>query len=132
MSFRFRVVDEDWNDEQTQRTIKEVELLEAGPVVFPAYETTSVAVRSLVGALDDETRAALARELSPEPAPTEVREDEDHDNDTSPVAGEPVDDDSPDEPPVASHETPRNRILAALTRAGRSTPTETETSDVDQ
>ncbi len=63
MSFRFRVVDEDWNDEQTQRTIKEVELLEAGPVVFPAYETTSVAVRSLVGALDNETRTALAQEL---------------------------------------------------------------------
>lgn len=65
MSFRFRVISDDWStvDGEDARTIKEVELLEAGPVVFPAYEQTSVAVRSLIGALDDETRTALTREL---------------------------------------------------------------------
>ena len=66
MSFRFRVIDDDWEtdkDGNELRTIKEVELLELGPVVFPAYEQTSVAVRSLVGSLDDETRAELEREL---------------------------------------------------------------------
>lgn len=66
MSFRFRVIDDDWGvdgDGET-RTIKEVELLEAGPVVFPAYEQTSVAIRSLVNGLGDEMRTALTRELT--------------------------------------------------------------------
>jgi len=66
MSFRFRVISDHWakDDAGTDtRTIREVELLELGPVVFPAYEQTSVAVRSFVGVLDDEQRAELAREL---------------------------------------------------------------------
>lgn len=55
MSFRFRVVADEWtNDDGTDfRTISEVELYEAGPVVFPAYESTTVGVRSR------ETAAAL-------------------------------------------------------------------------
>lgn len=123
MSFRFRVIDDDWgaDDGGETRTIKEVELLEAGPVVFPAYEQTSVAVRSLVGALDDDTRAVLARELdartttSEAPEADETDEVEAADESSTPdVASGPADGDSPDEPPVASHESPRNRILAAL------------------
>jgi HK97 family phage prohead protease len=106
MSIRFRVVADQWGtDDGTEtRTITEVELLELGPVVFPAYESTSVAVRSLVGALDDETRAVLAQELSHE------------DTGTPDVASGPAEDDGPDEPPVASHEDNRNRIAAALDR----------------
>lgn len=67
MSFRFKVVRDDWTDKDGKklkrdelvellyspgergpllRTIREVELFEAGPVVFPAYEATSVGVRS--------------------------------------------------------------------------------------
>jgi HK97 family phage prohead protease len=69
MSFRFRVIADQWGTDaegNDTRTINEVELLELGPVVFPAYEQTSVAVRSLVGALDDETRAELSRQLDSE------------------------------------------------------------------
>ena len=68
MSFRFSVVSEEWRDntgkvirdEQElmsllwkpgdrgplQRTLKEVKISEAGPVVWPAYQETSVGVRS--------------------------------------------------------------------------------------
>jgi HK97 family phage prohead protease len=145
MSFRFRVVADEWDDAKEHRTIKEVELLELGPVVFPAYEQTSVAVRSLVGALDDETRAELARELVTALAPTDAVEDDgeardetvtdtapahdvtpetgddvDTESGTSPVAGEPAEDDGPDEPPVASHNN-RHQIAEALSRYRQTT-----------
>lgn len=138
MSFRFRVIDDDWETDNAGnelRTIKEVELMELGPVVFPAYEQTSVAVRSLVGSLDDETRAALARELgtTQRDVADDVADDADPQDppvegepeSTSDVASEPATDDSPDEPPVASHEDNRNRIAAALTRFREHPPKET-------
>lgn len=58
MSFRFRIVNEDWargSDGTEERTINEVELYEVGPVVFPAYEQTTVGVRSrdALAALED-------------------------------------------------------------------------------
>jgi HK97 family phage prohead protease len=101
MSFRFRVIDDAWDSDSDgdTRTIKEVELLELGPVVFPAYEQTSVAVRSLVGVLDDEMRAALARELG-----------------TTDAASVPALDNGPDVPPVASrdnHQTIRDLLETA-------------------
>lgn len=68
MSFRFSVIREEWTDNKgkklseaelfellwdgggergpLQRTLKEVRMSEAGPVVWPAYEATSVGVRS--------------------------------------------------------------------------------------
>lgn len=65
MSFRFRVVREEWDDsgDIAVRTIKEVELFELGPVVFPAYDATSVGVRSLLADLDDTQRARLLTDL---------------------------------------------------------------------
>jgi HK97 family phage prohead protease len=101
MSFRFKVVSDEWGTEDGNdtRTIREVELLELGPVVFPAYEQTSVAVRSLVGVLDDEMRAALARELG-----------------TTDAASVPAPDNGPVEPPVASrdnHQTIRDLLETA-------------------
>lgn len=86
MSFRFRIMREEWRDANgtklksedelldilldpdsdrgpARRTIREVELFELGPVVFPAYDATSVGVRSLLAALDGEERDALVREL---------------------------------------------------------------------
>lgn len=90
MSFRFRVVKDEWRDstgklvkpeqvnvrlmstdpadESTvlKRTIREVQLFEVGPVVFPAYEGTSVGVRSreLASLLTDpQVRAELALAL---------------------------------------------------------------------
>lgn len=70
MSFRFRVIDDRWNrgeDNIAERTINEIELYEVGPVVFPAYEATSVGVRSrqTLTALDDpEVRSEIARLLA--------------------------------------------------------------------
>lgn len=51
MSFRFKVKGEEWvqakrEGEQDQRTLTEVALFEAGPVVHPAYEGTTVGVRA--------------------------------------------------------------------------------------
>jgi HK97 family phage prohead protease len=82
MSFRFKVNQDDWydsegkrvresdlssmlkdGDQALRRTIREVELYEAGPVVFPAYEATSVGVRSLMSMLNDEERDSLLDEL---------------------------------------------------------------------
>jgi HK97 family phage prohead protease len=127
MSFRFRVVDDEWSadaDGNDTRTIKEVELLELGPVVFPAYEQTSVAVRSLVGVLNDEERAELARELVDAIGRVERRTEDEPETSTSPVAGEPASDDGPDEPPVASHDN-RTRIAEALARFRHLTERET-------
>ncbi len=48
MSFRFQVVQDSWDEypEVPVRTVREVKLLEVGPVAFPAYEATSVGVRA--------------------------------------------------------------------------------------
>lgn len=87
MSFRFTVVRDEWRDEEGKvvkpeelahilwggnvsrgvltRTLKEVKVSEVGPVVWPAYEETSVGVRSKVtidlGAID--SSAAERRKL---------------------------------------------------------------------
>jgi HK97 family phage major capsid protein/HK97 family phage prohead protease len=84
MSFRFEVLRDEWRDAdgklvksddlmdrlmhntdpaQLVRTIKEVKLFEAGPVVFPAYEATSVGVRSILANLDESDRERLVAEL---------------------------------------------------------------------
>lgn len=66
MSFRFRVLREEWDEtgDIPVRTIREVELFEVGPVVFPAYEATSVGVRSLMADLAAEDRERLVDELA--------------------------------------------------------------------
>lgn len=68
MSFRFQVTREEWDKEPDVpvRTIREVDLFELGPVVFPAYEATSVGVRSLLSSIDDAERARLVAELRDE------------------------------------------------------------------
>lgn len=66
MSFRFSVVKEqvDESGDMPVRTVQEVKLYEVGPVVFPAYESTSVGVRAVAQQLTDpEFRAHLARAL---------------------------------------------------------------------
>ncbi|MCB9376796.1 MAG: HK97 family phage prohead protease [Microthrixaceae bacterium] len=67
MSFRFSVVKEqvDESPDVPLRTVQEVKLYEVGPVVFPAYEATSVGVRSQVTAIlaDPTARAELARAI---------------------------------------------------------------------
>lgn len=87
MSFRFSVTRDEWRDVNGKlvngtelsdllwspgdrgpltRTIREVDLYEVGPVVFPAYDATTVGVRSLLGQLDPTERKALIRELAEE------------------------------------------------------------------
>ena len=78
MSFRFQVVRDSVNEsgDIPVRTLEEVKLLELGPVVFPAYEATSVGVRSAelssLFNLPENDRQAIARALvlgtQPEPA----------------------------------------------------------------
>lgn len=58
MSFRFEVVKDVWTSDRKQREVREVKLFELGPVVFPAYAGTSVGLRALVGAADDDERPA--------------------------------------------------------------------------
>jgi Escherichia/Staphylococcus phage prohead protease len=62
MSFRFQVVDEDWSDDGSERTIRELKLYEYGPVTFPAYQATTVGIRSL--AQYNEWRREAARTIS--------------------------------------------------------------------
>lgn len=86
MSFRFEVIRDEWRDTETgkvikpgpdlwdalwdnddpskiERTIKEVKLFEAGPVVFPAYAATSVGVRDMLDRMTPEDLEALRGEL---------------------------------------------------------------------
>ena len=78
MSFRFRVVDEDVDKDADPelRTVREVELFEVGPVVWPAYEQTSVGVRGREIAealLDPELRVEIARALMADVGTSEGR-----------------------------------------------------------
>lgn len=52
MSFRFTVHEDEWSDDFSERIIKVAEVHELGPVVFPAYQTTTVGVRSAGGPVD--------------------------------------------------------------------------------
>lgn len=84
MSFRFQVVRDSVNEagEIPVRTLEEVKLLELGPVVFPAYEATSVGVRSAdlspLFSLPQNDRQAIARALvlgtQPEPVSDDTSE----------------------------------------------------------
>lgn len=56
MSFMFRTLTETWEEptkkgELPKRTLQRVQLFEAGPVTFPAYESTSIAARDRAKAL---------------------------------------------------------------------------------
>lgn len=86
-SFRFRVVKDEWVDEPKrsasnpnglpERTIREVRLMEFGPVVFPAYPEATAKVRSLTDHYLDRTRSLRssadksAGPATDQPAPTE-------------------------------------------------------------
>lgn len=67
MSFRFSVVKETVvsGADAPMRTVNELKLYELGPVVFPAYESTTVGVRSRFAEIlvDPDARAELARAL---------------------------------------------------------------------
>lgn len=71
MSFRFGVADkgDTWTrraGEPDLREIRDADVHELGPVVFPAYSGTSVGVRSLLAQLDPSEHRVLIHELAAE------------------------------------------------------------------
>lgn len=120
MSFRFSVVRDEWRDKDgklikpdelwdllwdagdrgpLRRTLKEVKVTEVGPVVWPAYEDTTVGVRSkvtidLARIREPAQRSALARAVFI--ADTATREtDPTATGDAPPPAGRPSEDPNP-------------------------------------
>ena len=82
MSVGFRVKDQDWNEDYTERTIREVELFDVSIVTYPASPTTSALIRSIDEFLDsltdvdleaDEIQRAIKffTERLPQPEPTQ-------------------------------------------------------------
>lgn len=65
MSFRFEAIQETWDEsgDIPLRTLTEVRVPEAGPVVFPAYQGTDVAVRSLFDQLPAEFLEELRTQI---------------------------------------------------------------------
>lgn len=121
MSFRFSVVNEDWNTPKRglpERTITELRLYELGPVTFPAYQATTVGIRSgqdfsaWLG-IDDEKRNQIRALMG---MATDIRT-------PAPEAGAATSDESRDESdlePQVQHSSPphlsRHAALAALAK----------------
>lgn len=105
-SFRFRVLREEWSDEPDpsddnpkglpERTVKEAQVSEFGPVTFPAYEGASAGLRSMT---DDFIVRCFERD------PQRLRQ---MFNDAQPLATteEVVEDEGPEVPAERSGETP--------------------------
>jgi HK97 family phage prohead protease len=111
MSFRFKVIAEEWQQakrdgEQDHRTLTEVALYEAGPVVHPAYEGTTVSVRAR--ALDLLRGLPVVQKVDGE-IPCATVEDE-------PVVRDAGENQAEHDPPVGI--TRREMRLAALSRIG--------------
>jgi HK97 family phage prohead protease len=65
MSFRFGVPEggDEWPT-RDQRNVRDADVHELGPVAFPAYDATSVSVRSMLADLDPDEYRSLIRELA--------------------------------------------------------------------
>jgi HK97 family phage prohead protease len=161
MSFRFSVIREEWRDSSgqllkdprevmnllwdggdrgpLQRTLKEVKITEAGPVVWPAYVETSVGVRSRqvvidLGRLTDPRErsklaeavfvadAATRNENSNEDAPPanqEPQPDEHPAEEITPAAppvSEPSSGEHPSDPAIPVNPTDRAAVMRARLR----------------
>lgn len=117
MSFRFSVKNRKGGDRWTRRSndvdlrqIVDADVHEAGPVVFPAYLQTSVSVRSILAAFNEEERAALIAELA-----DQVREYTDLTGQPSRSTGRGDNDVEPREGDTSRKEA-RNRAWLAATR----------------
>jgi HK97 family phage prohead protease len=122
MSFRMQVTPngDKWERRSGQidlRTVTDADVPEAGPVVFPAYRDTRVAVRSILATFDDEERAEMIRELREQAGlatdltdltgRSDTRSADGGDDDEEPWEGDP----SPVTPPEI-----RERLLAVALR----------------
>ncbi|MFD8117088.1 phage major capsid protein [Streptomyces microflavus] len=160
MSFRFKVVRDTWSDGDgkeikdrselldllydagergpLQRTIKEVKLFEAGPVVFPAYPETSVGVRSLSEGEREEYKQALldagdtaedeARNSEPpaEEVPVVPEAETEDETRVDPVSA------APESTPTGHAETPPTPQKAAPETRKASVPMSDETMTVEE
>lgn len=88
MSIGFRVKDQSWSEDYTERTIREVELLDVSIVTYPANPATSASLRSL----DELVRAITADDLDPDElrrlishAESLLPQDEERDDEIAPV-----------------------------------------------
>jgi HK97 family phage prohead protease len=111
MSFRFKVKAEEWvqakrDGEQDHRTLTEVALFEAGPVVHPAYEGTTVGVRAR--ALDLLRGVQSVHDVDGETSCATI--------DDEPVVRDAGETQAEHDPPVGI--TRREMRLAALSRIG--------------
>lgn len=73
MSFAFKVTRQDWNEDYTDRTIREVQLFDVSVVTFPANPATSVSLRDAAGVRGVDL-AEVADMLGHEPNPDELAE----------------------------------------------------------
>jgi len=74
MSFGFEVTKQSWDEtgEMPKRTIEEVNLYEVSVVAFPAYDDTSVAMRSLDSVRKQRNHIGAARRISERKAHAEM------------------------------------------------------------
>ncbi len=82
MSFSFRATRQEWNEDYTERFVREVKLYDVSLVTYPANEGTDVKLRGIPFAtldrlarnmpITDEDRAALAAILEAREEPTEA------------------------------------------------------------
>jgi HK97 family phage prohead protease len=122
MSFRFGVPDggDTWTrrkDAPELREIRDADVHELGPVAFPAYDGTSVSVRSLLAQCDVDERRALIQELAAELRLaldlTDLTGRSDAGSDDGGDTGA-----EPDQPaPPAPHQTVRQRLDQGALRA---------------
>ena len=122
MSFRFSVPDggEDFDTATNTRTVNDVNLYELGPVVFPAYDGTTVGVRAqeLAVALEDPTaRHDLAIALlltGTEERTDDPTEDVASEDVAEPVTEEPTNTADPEEEVSAPNTAARYATLYAV------------------
>lgn len=164
MSFRFEVMRQEWRDNKGTllkdpdeinrllwdpadrgplvRTLIELRVPELGPVVFPAYEGTSVSVRAAAMASAIESRSELCREVRRALAadltqlPERVADGVPDDPDLRAELARAVlfgDHIHPDAPPPDVHPSPTTeaRQDAGLSHATDAPPTDEHSSDLD-
>jgi HK97 family phage prohead protease len=115
MSFRFETIRdarENWEslDGDRKRTLQEVRLHELGPVVFPAYQDTSVALRSLAAHVPGVT--LTLNEDTPQPSTSEEPAAESRSTSDEPATGDP-------DPTPPSHSEPPDHSYAARQKLRR-------------
>lgn len=102
------------NGSVDKRDVHDADLYEAGPVVFPAYDATTVSVRSMLAAMDPDEIRSLVHELAAHLGlAVDLTDLTGRSSARSADGGEPGDDE-PADAPVATHTITTARALQAL------------------